>query len=312
MWGPGSVGVWSGLGCQKGVGCSRKSSSSRSTAAEFTETPDWAALTFAVTSFLTRFHWSVQSLTDGWSSFLIVDTRDECLWNGHLYFFFKTFQNCAWVFILPHYFYFRVNLMEEEEGFPNTVIHPASRIYLDCVQESLLFCDLIRSVHSSKCTRQLLFGVSLNYQITIWRAGSCSSGGFGRPPQCVAVYCKLMSWFSITNSRNWTSIINLKINWRSEGKVVGRDTHMKSTMPVLAMAKDKPRMPLPMMALLRLKTDIPKEVWPGCCSERRGRTSGREKVDCGQRFLYFIQSLSACENRLRSQSRKCRRATPVL
>lgn len=43
-------------------------------------------------------------------------------------------------------------------------------------------------------------------------------------------------------------------------KVLGRDTHMKSTMPVLAMAKDRPRIPLPMMALLRLKTDIPKEV----------------------------------------------------
>lgn len=49
-------------------------------------------------------------------------------------------------------------------------------------------------------------------------------------------------------------------------------TYVKSTMPVLAMAKDKPRMPLPMMALLKLKTDIPKEVWPGCCSETKSPT----------------------------------------
>lgn len=48
-----------------------------------------------------------------------------------------------------------------------------------------------------------------------------------------------------------------------------RSTYVKSTMPVFAIAYDRPRMPLPMMALLRLKTDIPKEVWPGCCSERK-------------------------------------------
>lgn len=33
-------------------------------------------------------------------------------------------------------------------------------------------------------------------------------------------------------------------------------------MPVLDMAYDRPRMPLPMMALLRLKMDIPTEVLP--------------------------------------------------
>ena len=33
-------------------------------------------------------------------------------------------------------------------------------------------------------------------------------------------------------------------------------------MPVFDMAYDRPRMPLPMMALLRLKTDIAKEVLP--------------------------------------------------
>lgn len=39
-------------------------------------------------------------------------------------------------------------------------------------------------------------------------------------------------------------------------------THRKRTMPVFDMAYDRPRMPLPMIALLRLKTDIPKEVLP--------------------------------------------------
>jgi len=40
-------------------------------------------------------------------------------------------------------------------------------------------------------------------------------------------------------------------------------TYEKRTIPVLANAKARPKMPLPMMALLRLKTDIPKEVVPG-------------------------------------------------
>lgn len=41
-------------------------------------------------------------------------------------------------------------------------------------------------------------------------------------------------------------------------------THRNSRMPVLARAKARPRIPLPMMALLRLKEDIPKGVVPGC------------------------------------------------
>lgn len=39
-------------------------------------------------------------------------------------------------------------------------------------------------------------------------------------------------------------------------------------MPVFDMAYDRPRMPLPMMALLRLKTDIPKEVLPSNCEKK--------------------------------------------
>lgn len=31
------------------------------------------------------------------------------------------------------------------------------------------------------------------------------------------------------------------------------------------MAYDSPKMPLPMMALLKLNVDIPKDVVPGCC-----------------------------------------------
>lgn len=42
------------------------------------------------------------------------------------------------------------------------------------------------------------------------------------------------------------------------------DTHTNSAMPVLAMAYDKPSIPLPMMALPRLNTDIPNEAVPGC------------------------------------------------
>lgn len=43
-----------------------------------------------------------------------------------------------------------------------------------------------------------------------------------------------------------------------------KDTYTKRAIPVFAMAKERPRMPLPTMALLRLNTDIPKEVVPGC------------------------------------------------
>lgn len=43
-------------------------------------------------------------------------------------------------------------------------------------------------------------------------------------------------------------------------------THRKRMMPVLDIAKANPRIPLPMMALLRLKTDIPNEVFPSNCN----------------------------------------------
>lgn len=42
---------------------------------------------------------------------------------------------------------------------------------------------------------------------------------------------------------------------------------------MLANAKARPRMPLPMMALLRLKTDIPREVVPGIWRNRGSQVS---------------------------------------
>lgn len=39
---------------------------------------------------------------------------------------------------------------------------------------------------------------------------------------------------------------------------------------MLAIAYARPRIPLPMMALLRLKTDIPKEVFPSNCKNKQG------------------------------------------
>lgn len=49
-------------------------------------------------------------------------------------------------------------------------------------------------------------------------------------------------------------------------------THIKRTIPVLDIAKANPRIPLPMMALLRLKTDMPNEVLPSNCRRVRHKT----------------------------------------
>lgn len=40
-------------------------------------------------------------------------------------------------------------------------------------------------------------------------------------------------------------------------------------MPVLDMAYASPRIPLPMIALLRLNTDIPNEVFPSNCQRHK-------------------------------------------
>ena len=43
---------------------------------------------------------------------------------------------------------------------------------------------------------------------------------------------------------------------------LARFTHMNRKIPVFAIPYASPRIPLPMIALLRLKMDMPKEVFP--------------------------------------------------
>lgn len=69
-------------------------------------------------------------------------------------------------------------------------------------------------------------------------------------------------------------------------------TYVNSTMPVFAMAKDSPRMPLPMMALLKLKTDIPKEVCPGCCMKR---TTATKKTHEGTNLRNTLTHSVSCK-----------------
>lgn len=57
---------------------------------------------------------------------------------------------------------------------------------------------------------------------------------------------------------------------RSRGCVFGLHTHKKRMIPVLDIAKANPRIPLPIMALLRLKMDMPNEVFPSNCNKRTG------------------------------------------
>lgn len=51
------------------------------------------------------------------------------------------------------------------------------------------------------------------------------------------------------------------------------NTYRKRRIPVLAKAKARPKIPLPIIALLRLKTDIPNEVVPGICRSKGRRVS---------------------------------------
>lgn len=58
---------------------------------------------------------------------------------------------------------------------------------------------------------------------------------------------------------------------------VGMVTHRKRMIPVLDMAYANPRIPLPMMALLRLKMDIPNDVFPSNYGpERKEKTTHTE------------------------------------
>lgn len=97
--------------------------------------------------------------------------------------------------------------------------------------------------------------------------------------------CESLLWWQNSKEKCNIRFSGHRLHWIHQTSLLC--TYLKSTMPVLAMAKDKPRIPLPMMALLRLKTDIPKEVWPGCCSEGKKKIS-LKKVDCEQYFLYFL------------------------
>lgn len=61
------------------------------------------------------------------------------------------------------------------------------------------------------------------------------------------------------------------------------NTYRKRRIPVLAKAKARPKIPLPIIALLRLNTDIPREVVPGIwrrptCQQQLGMKQGNASV----------------------------------
>lgn len=62
-----------------------------------------------------------------------------------------------------------------------------------------------------------------------------------------------------------------EIPWRSATHHM--NTYRKRRIPVLAKAKARPKIPLPIIALLRLKTDIPSEVVPGIWRSKDRRVS---------------------------------------
>lgn len=68
--------------------------------------------------------------------------------------------------------------------------------------------------------------------------------------------------------------------------VCGLHTHKKRMIPVLDIAKANPRIPLPIMALLRLKTDMPNEVFPSNCNE-----STREDVTQTNQFMNYKSNI---------------------
>ncbi len=61
-------------------------------------------------------------------------------------------------------------------------------------------------------------------------------------------------------------------------------------IPVLDIAKANPRIPLPIMALLRLKMDIPNEVFPTNCSE--GTTEDGTQTDQYMNSISCIYCIS--------------------
>lgn len=61
---------------------------------------------------------------------------------------------------------------------------------------------------------------------------------------------------------------------------------MKRIIPVLDIAKANPRIPLPIMALLRLKTDMPNDVFPSNCNKNTTELS-----NYALKVIVFILSL---------------------
>ena len=52
----------------------------------------------------------------------------------------------------------------------------------------------------------------------------------------------------------------------------------------MAKAKARPKIPLPMMALLRLNEDIPKEVIPGCLGKKKKEAQYKKMFAKGSIF----------------------------
>lgn len=77
------------------------------------------------------------------------------------------------------------------------------------------------------------------------------------------------NYLSIHKTRHSEKLKNIKVSKSQSPKkklinvaVQCLPTHIKRIIPVLDIAKANPRIPLPMIALLRLKTDMPNEVFP--------------------------------------------------
>ncbi len=82
---------------------------------------------------------------------------------------------------------------------------------------------------------------------------------------------------------------------RNRDCVFGLHTHKKRMIPVLDIAKANPRIPLPIMALLRLKMDMPNEVFPSNCKKRTAEDVTRTQINSSTAsivlYLILLQQL---------------------
>lgn len=74
--------------------------------------------------------------------------------------------------------------------------------------------------------------------------------------------------------------------WRSAAHRA--NTYRKRRIPVLAKAKARPKIPLPIIALLRLKTDIPNEVVPGIWRSKDRQVSNNLERSRGMHLRYSL------------------------